>query len=64
MARHTVEITYRQEENEDGREQDCVYATCEDSGATCGPIWGHSDASVKRALATLSEECEGFHVEG
>lgn len=60
--KHDAEINYTSEENEDGREQECVYATCCKSDITIGPIWGQSDASVKRALATLSEECEGFHV--
>ena len=55
--KHDAEINYTSEENEDGREQDCVYATCCDTGAKTGPIWGHGDASVKRALAQLSEEC-------
>lgn len=60
--RHGAEINYTSEENEYGREQDCVYATCCQSDVTAGPIWGHSEASVKRALATLSEECQAFHV--
>ncbi len=50
-------IDYTTEENEDGREMDCVFATCEESDETVGPIWGHGEASVKRALATLTEEC-------
>lgn len=60
--KHIASIDYTEEENEDGRMQDCVYATCGETGETAGPIWGHSDASVKRALATLAENCEDcFH---
>ena len=59
-------IEYASEENDDGIEVDCVYVTCTRSGDEVGPIWGHSEASVKRALATLSEECScgaGFHLQ-
>ena len=46
--------------------QDCVYAECLMSGDRVGPVWGHGDASVRRALATLTEECScgaTFHVD-
>lgn len=36
----------------------CLWAKCSYSGKTTGPVWGHSDASVRRALATLSSDCE------
>lgn len=52
-----AEIEYTTEENDEGFECDCVYASCYVSGERAGPIWGHGEASVKRALATLTEEC-------
>ncbi len=51
-------IDYTAEENDSGREQDCVFAIClETEGGRSGPIWGHHHASVLRALATLSAHC-------
>lgn len=62
--------------NDDDREQRCVYAWCHFTDIKVGPIWGHSKRSVKRALATLTEECdcparfhsqretEGFRLDG
>lgn len=62
MDQHTAQIDYTREENEEGREQDCVYATCNETDETAGPVCGHSEASVKRALAMLREQCEDvFH---
>jgi hypothetical protein len=52
-----AEIQYTEEENEDGRTQQCVYAVCSESGDIVGPVWGQGENSVKRALAMLSEEC-------
>jgi hypothetical protein len=52
-----AEIEHTVEEDDEGRERACVYATCDASGDEVGPIWGDSEASVKRALATLTEEC-------
>ena len=57
-------VDYTEEENDDGRDQECVFVTCNETDQTVGPIWGQSEASVKRALATLTEECDceaGFH---
>lgn len=53
----TAEIDITEEENDSGVVIPCVYATCNDSGDSIGPIWGDGEASVKRALATLTEEC-------
>jgi hypothetical protein len=36
----------------------CVFVTCTRSSQRVGPTWGHSDASLRRALATLTAECE------
>lgn len=52
-----ADVEYGEQENEDGIDVPCVYVTCQRSGETVGPIWGDGDASVKRALATLSGEC-------
>jgi hypothetical protein len=35
----------------------CVFAECHYGGARVGPIWGHRDASVRRALAELTRQC-------
>jgi hypothetical protein len=66
QERRAAEITYAEEENDHGRKTPCVYATCEKSGDEVGPIWGDGDASVHRALATLTDECgcgARFHYE-
>lgn len=52
-----AEIAYTSAENEDGRERECLFATCLESEDRVGPVWGQSEASVKRALAQLTEEC-------
>ena len=57
MRISAASIEYSEQENDEGFMQNCVYAACEESGDTVGPIWGHGDASVLRALATLTEEC-------
>jgi hypothetical protein len=51
-------VLFTSEKNDEGKRQTCVFAQCHFSGNGVGPIWGHSDASVKRALATLTEECD------
>ena len=60
-----AEIEFTQAENpETGRMQDCVIASCCDSDSVTEPIWGHGPASIRRALATLSEDCDcgqSFH---
>jgi hypothetical protein len=44
--------------NEEGRRQLCVYAECAYGGVRVGPVWSHADASVRRALATLTKHCD------
>lgn len=44
--------------NDNGNDQNCVYAMCHGSGVNVGPIWGHTTAAVKRVLATLTENCD------
>lgn len=41
-----------------GKEQACVFAECSEGIAIAGPIWGTNDASRKRALAQLTDECD------
>lgn len=65
---HTAEgAIERMQEKHDGILRNCVYAECLESGIRVGPIWGRGEASVKRALATLTEQCTcgaRFHYEG
>lgn len=57
MSRAAARITVETELNEDDREQDCVYAICAESEESVGPVWGTGEASRKRVLALLTEEC-------
>jgi hypothetical protein len=51
-------ILFTSEDNEEGKRQSCVYASCQMSGHSVGPIWGHGEKSIKRVLATLTEQCD------
>lgn len=51
-------IKFTSARNDDGHSQLCVYARCIFSERTVGPIWGHKEASVKRALAQLTTHCD------
>ena len=67
MRISTAIIDYATVENDDGIEVDCVIATCNESGVGTEPVWGQHDASIKRALATLTSQCScgaQFHREG
>ena len=35
----------------------CVFAECHYGGTRVGPIWGHRDASARRAMAELTRQC-------
>lgn len=35
-----------------------MFAECSEGIAIAGPIWGTNDASRKRALAQLTDECD------
>jgi len=64
MERSPATVEYTEEDNDRGFPQDCVYVECSNSGYRVGPIWGHGEASVRRALAQLTEECScgaAFH---
>lgn len=59
MSDALATIEYTEEESDlTGHDQPCVYATCNVSGDTAGPVWGDGPASVKRALAMLTERCD------
>lgn len=63
----TATVRLTEEENDYGRMEACVYVTCDESGDESGPVWGHGEPSVRRALAQLTEECgcgAGWHEEG
>jgi len=51
-------IAWSSATNDRDKVQKCIFATCLFSDQTVGPIWGHSDATMRRALATLTKECE------
>lgn len=51
-----VDLEFTTMENEDGREVDAVVATCSRCQHTT-ESFGHGDASVKRCLALMREEC-------
>ena len=56
-----ADITYEDghyDEETHAKIPDCLYATCEDGGTQVGPVYGHGENSVKRALAQLTEECD------
>lgn len=44
--------------NEKGEQQSCVYVECGLEGTRVGPVWGHSDQSIRMAMAKLTEVCE------
>lgn len=52
----TIEYTVRDSE-QTGVPVPCVFATCMGSNDSVGPIWGHGDNSVKRALSELTGSC-------
>lgn len=51
-------VIFTSAKNETGKRQPCVFAECTYGGTRAGPIWGHSAASVRRLLATLSKSCD------
>lgn len=50
-------VHFTQAKNNKGRLQICVYAECLYGGVRIGPIWSHTDAAIRRALATLTKHC-------
>lgn len=67
MAKVPCEVEETEIENENGRAQPAVRATCGDCGH-CTEAFGTSDASRKRALVKLKEECpmgrSNFYMDG
>jgi hypothetical protein len=51
-------VHFTTEKNDDDHDQPCIYVWCQFTDIKIGPVWGHGDASVKRALATLTKECD------
>lgn len=51
-------VKYTSAKNPAGTRQLCVYAECTFGGKIVGPIWGHSEASVRKVLATLTGACD------
>jgi hypothetical protein len=63
-VQQAADVEFGQAEDENGHDRPCVFASCGASDIQVGPIWGQSDASVTRALATLTKECNcgaSFH---
>lgn len=56
--KHSVTLEYNTEVSSNGKILECLYATCDVSHVTVGPIWGASEASELRALVELREECD------
>lgn len=51
-------VHYTVARNDKGKMQPCIVVECMASGTRTQPTWGHKQASMRRALATLSAECE------
>jgi len=52
-------VLFTEAVNAAGVKQLCVYAQCTYGGTTTTePIWGHTDQSVRRCLATLTKKCD------
>jgi hypothetical protein len=51
-------ILFTSAKNEDGDRQICVYAQCQMSENTAGPIWGHTDQSIRKSLSVLTRHCD------
>jgi hypothetical protein len=51
-------VIFGQAVNEDRHKQICIWTRCDFSGVTIGPIWSHTDAAIRRALATLTQYCD------
>jgi hypothetical protein len=51
-------IYFRRSKNEKDRSQSCVYAECSMGGTVVGPVWGHTDQSVKKVVSDLTRHCD------
>jgi hypothetical protein len=58
LKKATATVYFRRTRNELEHKQICVYASCDLGGTLVGPVWGHSDRSVKRVTAELSQKCD------
>lgn len=57
MPRTAARIVEDLELDEEGRKRSCIYAVCAESEESAGPVWGTGDASRKRALRMLTDQC-------
>jgi|SaaInlV_100m_DNA_2_1039680.scaffolds.fasta_scaffold05991_3 hypothetical protein len=51
-------VYFRQQKNEKDRKQSCVYAECILGGTVVGPVWGHTDQAVRKAVSDLTRSCD------
>lgn len=52
-------VFFLSEKNAEGQRQLCVRTQCQYSDhRLSNPVWGHSEESVRRALAQLTQECD------
>lgn len=51
-------IHFTSARNPEGKQALCIYAQCQFSDNSIGPIWGHSEASVRAALSELTRNCD------
>ena len=51
-------VHFTSAKNDKGVSQLCVFVECQSSGRIVGPSWSHTDQSVRRALAMLTECCD------
>jgi len=54
----TATVHFRHAKNEKGNKQICVYAECDIGGMVVGPIWGHSELAVRKAMVELTHSCD------
>ncbi len=58
MVRVPATIYFQHAKNEKGNRQVCVYAVCDLERTVVGPIWGHTDRAVKKAVSELTRQCD------
>lgn len=66
MSRIKCDVDYTTDYNDAGNDVDCIVATCSKCGHET-TSWGTGDASIKRCLVLMHEECpnneNNFYVE-
>jgi len=56
-SRGMASVERTSDKNARGYHQDCVFVICAEADVEVGPIWGHGEKSVYRALCGLNEAC-------